>query len=45
MLPVYNPDCISQVPDEDIVFTINDQLFFETLLMELRGKTISYASY
>ena len=24
---------------------INDQLFLETLLMEIRGKSISYASY
>ena len=28
-----------------IHFTINDQLFLETLLTEIRGKTISYASY
>ena len=25
--------------------TINSQLFLETLLMEIRGKTISYSSY
>jgi hypothetical protein len=28
-----------------IHFTINDQLILETLLTEIRGKTISYASY
>jgi hypothetical protein len=28
-----------------IHFTINDQLFVETLLTEIRGKSISYASY
>ena len=27
------------------MITINDQLFLETLLMELRGKSISYSSY
>ena len=32
-------------PDEEIQFTINDQLFLEVLLMELRGQSISYASY
>ena len=26
-------------------FTVNDQLFFETLLMMIRGETISYASH
>ena len=30
---------------DEIQFTISDQLFFETLLMEIRGKSISYASY
>ena len=32
---------------EDIQFTINDQLFLDTstLLMEIRGKTISYSSF
>ena len=30
---------------EDIQFTISDQLFFATLLMEIRGKTISYSTY
>jgi exonuclease III len=28
-----------------ISFIIDDKLFFETLLMEIRGKTISYSSY
>ena len=30
--------------DENIKFVINDQLFFETLLFEIRGETISYSS-
>ena len=45
MLPIYNPDNLEHISDEDITFIINDQLFFETLLMELRGKSISYASF
>ena len=45
MLPVYNPNSIEQIPNEDIFFVIDDQLFLETLLMELRGKSISYASH
>jgi exonuclease III len=31
--------------NENAIFTINDQLFLEVLLMEIRGKTISYSSY
>ena len=34
-----------ELPLNDIQFEINDQLFFDTLLMEIRGKTISYSSY
>jgi len=30
--------------NKDILFEINDQLFFETLKMEIRKKTISYSS-
>ena len=33
------------IPDEEIQFTINDQLFLDTLLMEIRGKSISYSSH
>ena len=35
----------SLLNDRDIQFNINDQLFFETLMMEIRGETISIASY
>ena len=45
MLPVYNIDQAETIPDEEIQFSINDQLFLEVLLMELRGQSISYASY
>ena len=44
-LPVHNIDQINNVPDDEIQFVINDQLFLETLLMELRGKSISFSSY
>ena len=45
MLPVYDINQAETIPDEVIQFTINDQLFLEVLLMELRGQSISYASY
>ena len=33
-------------PEPDLVqFSINDQLFWETLKLGIRGKTNSYASY
>ena len=35
---------IQDIDNSDLQFKINDQLFFETLLMEIRGKTISYSS-
>ena len=31
--------------DENIIFDINDQLFLETLLLIIRGKTIQYSSF
>ena len=45
VLPIYNLENIENIKNEDIQFVINDQLFFETLLLEIRGKTISYASF
>ncbi|MCU7801457.1 MAG: endonuclease/exonuclease/phosphatase family protein, partial [gamma proteobacterium symbiont of Lucinoma myriamae] len=44
-LPVYNYDNINDVPDDEIQFVIDDQLFLDTLLMELRGKSISFSSF
>ena len=38
----HEPDTDS---DNDSNLSINDQLFFEMLLLEIRGKTISYSSY
>ena len=45
MLPVYDINQVVTIPFKEIQFTINDQLFLEIWLMELRGKSISYASY
>ena len=42
---VYDRSTLSEIDDLVIHFTINDQLFVETLLTEIRGKSISYASY
>ena len=42
---IYEPEKIKIIPPKDVQFNISDQLFFETLLMEIRGKTISYASH
>ena len=33
------------IPKSELQFVTNDQLFLETLLMKIRGKTISYSSY
>ena len=41
---VYNKDQISSLPAQDIILTISDQLFLETVIMNIRGYTISYAS-
>ena len=45
MLPVYDVNHINIIPNVEIQFVINDQLFLETLLMEIRGKTISYSAF
>ena len=42
---LYDRSTLSEIDDLVIHFTINDQLFLETLLIEIRGKTITYASY
>lgn len=36
---------INTLPLQDIKFSIEDSLFFDVLLMEIRGKTIAYASH
>ena len=44
-LAVYTKDNVDHIPDYDLQFSINDQLFLETLLMEIRGVSISYGSF
>ena len=44
MVPIYNIDNISNISNSELQLVINDQLFLETLLMKIRGKTISYSS-
>ena len=36
---------LENILNKDISFDINDRLFYETLLLEIRGETISFASY
>ena len=43
-LPVENI-AVKDIPHNNLTFTINNQLFFEVLLMEISGKTISYSSF
>jgi hypothetical protein len=42
---IYNRDKIQEIDDNELQLTINIQLFLEMLLLEIRGKTISFASY
>ena len=42
---IYNRDTIQEIDDNKLQLTINVQLFLEMLLLEIRGKTISFASY
>ena len=46
MLPVYSKEFIEDNINNDVIqFTISHQLFLETLLMEIRGKTISHSVF
>ena len=36
---------VDNFSNKDLKFSISDQLFLEVLMMEIRGKTISYASF
>ena len=44
-VPVYDPNYLTIIPDEEITFTINDANFLEMLLLRIRGETIKYATY
>ena len=41
----FNHDYLKYIPDDEMQFAINDQLFFETLLIENKRKLISYSKY
>lgn len=44
-VPIYVQRIINEIPDSEIQFMVNDQSFLETLLIEIRAKTISFGSY
>jgi exonuclease III len=40
----YNPENVINIPHDLLDIMINDQLFFEMLLIEIRGESIAYAT-
>ena len=40
VVPVYDKENIHLIRDEDLTLMIDDQLFFEMILLETRGKCI-----
>ena len=44
-IPIYNMNNLNNITDAELQFTINDKLFLDTLLMELRGKSISFSCF
>ena len=42
---VYDYNNIDSIPEEELVLRVSDQLFFEVLLMNIRGKCISFSSH
>ena len=44
-LHVYNYEEMNNIQNEDVQFVINDHLFLDTLLLGVRGESISYASF
>jgi hypothetical protein len=42
---IYNKEELRDIDNLDIQLTIDDQLFLEIFLTEIRGKTISYAIF
>ena len=45
LIPIYDIQFLLKNDLNDVQFTISDQLLLETLLIEIRGKTISYSAY
>lgn len=44
-VPICVCNFIDEIPESEIQFTVNDQLFLETLLFEKGTKRISFGSY
>ena len=44
-VPMYDRNNIHKIDEEELVLTINDQLFFEMIMLKIRGSCISYASF
>ena len=45
-IPIFNRFQVkNNISNSEIQFTINDQLFLETLLMNIRGKSIAYSVF
>ena len=42
---MYDRNNIHKIDEEELLLTINDQLFFEMILLKIRGSCISYASF
>ena len=41
-----NPNIsFTDIPNNELFLSVNEQLFWETLLLEIRGKTIAYSSF
>ena len=43
-VPVYDFNKVKTIPDNEIQFTISDELFLEMLLLKIRGETIKYCT-
>lgn len=43
--PIYNFENLDNIRNDEIQFIIDDQLFLDTLLTEIRGKPISFSAY
>ena len=44
-IPQHEANISEHISDKEICFNINDQLFLEVLLMEIRGQSISFSSH
>ena len=43
-IPVYNLNNFEKIHDLELIFTIDDKLFMESLLLAIRGETIKFSS-